>query len=150
MKKVCTYLLIALSFTLVSFQTNYGCDVTGLKAELKPELQPGFKYDSSKTSQFTYGEKKQGREIEVPLFMGEDYIFLFNLKGLPEAIKVEIYSERIGHKKRKLLYTLNQKTGTEIYSFKPEKSRKMYVNYTIPGTEKKDLNGCMVFILGYN
>lgn len=149
MKQISTYLLIALSFTLVSFQTNNSCDAAKLKADLKPKLKPEFKYDSSKTSQFTYGSKKQGREIEIPMFIGEKYMFLFNTKGLPKDILIEIYSEKIGHKKRKLLYTLDHEDGKNIYSFKPVKSKKMYVNYTIPSTEEKDLRGCMVFILGY-
>lgn len=149
MKKITTYLLIALSFTLVSFQAHDGCDAALLKSELKPELKPEYKYDSSKTSKFIYNKNAQGREIEVPLFMGEDYIFLFNTDGLPEAIKIEIYSEKIGHKKRKLLYSLEQKESKNIYSFKPKKSRKMYVNYTIPGVEEENLRGCMVFIVGY-
>lgn len=149
MKKVTAYILIALSFTLVSFQSDQGCDASALKAELKPNLKPDFKYDSSKTSTFTYNKKAHGREIEVPLFMGEDYVFLFNTKGLPKDIKVEIYSEKIGHKKRKLLYNLEQKEGENIYSFKPTKSRKMYVNYTIPGVEESGLRGCMVFVVGY-
>jgi len=148
MKKVTAYLLIVLTFTLVSFQTEQNCDDTALKEELKPGLNPDYKYDSSKTSKFTYNKKAQGREIEVPLFMGEDYIFLFNTNGLPKDIKIEIYSEKIGHKKRKLLYNLEQKYSQNIYSFKPTKSRKMYVNYTIPEVEE-ELTGCMVFILGY-
>ncbi len=149
MRKISAYLIIALAFTLVSFQNNQGCDATALKAELKPGLKPGYKYDSSKTSTFEYKSNAHGREIEVPLFMGEEYIFLFNTKGLPEDIKVEIYSEKIGHKKRKLLYNLETKEGKNIYAFKPEKSRKMYVNYTIPGVEDEGLRGCMVFVVGY-
>jgi len=149
MKKITSYLLILLSFTLVSFQDEQGCDAAALKAELKPGLKPAFKYDSSKTSKFIYSKNAQRRQIEVPLFMGEDYIFLFNTDGLPENIKIEIYSEKIGHKKRKLLYSLEQNESENIYSFKPTKSRKMYVNYTIPGVEEEGLQGCMVFIVGY-
>ncbi|MGB0887615.1 MAG: hypothetical protein ACPGSL_05805 [Vicingaceae bacterium] len=149
MRKISAYLIIALTFTLVSFQADQGCDASALKAELKPGLQPGYKYDSAKTSTFEYKTNAHGREIEVPLFMGEDYIFLFNTKGLAENIKIEIYSEKIGNKKRKLLYSLDHKEGKNVYAFKPEKSRKMYVNYTIPGVEEKGLRGCMVFVLGY-
>jgi len=149
MKKVTLYLLILLTFTLVSFQNEQGCDATALKKELKTGLKPTFKYDSSKTSKFSYNKNAQGREIEVPLFINEEYIFLFNTNGLPEDIKIEIYSEKIGHKKRKLLYRLEQKESQNIYSFKPTKSRKMYVNYTIPGVEEEGLRGCMVFIVGY-
>jgi len=149
MKKITTYLIIALTFIIVSFTIDQDCDPTALKTELKPGLKPGYKYDSAKTSKFIYNKNAQGREIEVPLFMGEDYIFLFNTNGLPEDIKVEIYSEKIGHKKRKLLFNLEQIENEHIYSFKPIKSRKMYVNYTIPSVEKEGLRGCMVFLVGY-
>ncbi len=125
------------------------CDVTTFKKELKSKLKPYFKYDSAKTSRFLYKTKTQKKEIEVPLFMGEKYRFLFNTKCLPLDIKVEIYNKPVGHKKRKLLYSLNKKEGQNIYAFEPEKSRKMYINYTIPKTEEENLRGTMIFILGY-
>ncbi len=130
-------------------QSNEDCDATALKGELKPMLKPEYKYDSSKTTRFTYKTKSQTKEIEVPLFIGEKYRFLFNTAGLPENIKVEIYSKPHDNNKRKLLYSLEQEEGKSVYSFEPTKSRKMYINYTIPESTEEELRGCMVFLLGY-
>ena len=68
---------------------------------------------------------------------------------MPLNIKVEIYNKEIGHKKRKLLFSLDQKDGQNIYVYEPSKSRKMFINYTIPETSEEDLRGCMIFVLGY-
>ncbi len=141
--------LITAFFLSANSQTTPQCDGLLLKKELKVKLKPNYKYDSSKSSRFTYKAKEQTKEIEVPLFMGEKYRFLFNLMGLPLDVKVEIYSKQKGHKKRKLLYSLDKKEGEHIYSFEPEKSRKMYINYTIPKTSETELKGCLIFVLGY-
>ena len=76
---IISFLLIAFIST-AAIQIVELCDATALKKELKSELKPDFKYDSSKTSRFTYKTKIQTKEIEVPLFMGEKYRFLFNTK----------------------------------------------------------------------
>ncbi len=141
--------LIIVFLSLCAFQIQE-CDVVALKSVLKKELKPDFKYDSAKTSRFTYKTKKQMKEIEIPLFMGEKYKFLFNTEGLSEMINVEIYNKPIGHKKRVLLYKLDFKEGQNIYSFEPEKSRKMYLSYTIPKVEEANISkGCILMVLGY-
>jgi len=142
---------VALLMSITSFAqtTTAECDATALKGDLKPLLKPEFKYDSSKTTRFSYSSKKQIKEIEVPLFMGEKYRFLFNTAGLPKDIKVEIYSKAHDNSKRKLLYALEQEEGKTTYTFEPTKSRKMYINYTIPESTEEELRGCMVFLLGY-
>ena len=141
-------LFVAL-LSLAAVQVADLCDATALKAELKRELRPDYRYDSSKTSRFKYISKTQVKEIEVPLFMGEKYRFLFNTKGLPKDITIEIYNKPNGNSKRKLLYQLEQKEDQFIYAFEPEKSRKMYINYTIPAHVNSELNGCVIFVLGY-
>ena len=150
MQKFTYIILIALTVVLTAAtQIPEECDSRALKAELKLKLKPDFKYDSSKTSRFTYKSKEQVKEIEVPLYMGEKYRFLFNTAGLKKAVKVEIYSKPLGHKKRKLLYKIEPKDGEHIYMFEPEKSRKMYVTYTTAAVEEKELRGCLVFLVGY-
>ena len=125
------------------------CDASALKSELKQELKPDYKYDSSKTTRFTYKDKIQTKEIEIPLYMGEKYRFAFNTAGLPEDVKIEIHSKPIGHRKRELIYQLKKKENQHLYSFDPEKSKKMYITYTIPAVEGEELNGCITFLLGY-
>ncbi len=126
------------------------CDATALKNELKRELRPEYRYDSSKSSRFTYKETPQIKEIEVPLFMGERYRFLFNTSCVPEGIDVKIYNKSMDKKNRTLLYTMESIDDQKIYTFEPEKSRKMYINYIIPGrASESEMNGCMIFVLGY-
>jgi len=152
MKTKLSYISLFIFVAFIStaaIQITEVCDATLLKKDLKRELRPDYKYDSSKTSRFTYKTKVQAKEIEVPLFMGEKYRFLFNIAGVPEDVKVEIYNKKLGHKKRKLLYSLDKKEGQDIYSFEPTKSRKMYINYTIPESSEVELKGCMIFVLGY-
>jgi len=144
------FLTVIAVVSLAGIQITETCDVTALKAELKTELKPKFKYDSSKTSRFSYKTKEQVKEIEIPLFMGEKYRFLFNTSCLTKNIKIEIHNKPIGHKKRTLLYSLDLKEGQTIYSYEPEKSRKMYITYTIPKVETPILEkDCLVFVVGY-
>lgn len=152
MKKKLIYIVLTVfAFTFIAAtQIPEEFDSRALKAELKLKLKPDFKYDSSKTSRFTYKSKELTKEIEVPLYMGEKYRFLFNTAGLPKDVKVEIYSKPLGHKKRKRLYQIEKQEGQHIYMFDPEKSRKMYVTYTTSVVEDEEgLRGCLVFLVGY-
>ena len=75
---------------------------------------------------------------------------MFNTEGLKGDVKIEIYSKPFGHKKRKLLYSLEQKEGQNIYTFEPQKSRKMYINYTIPKVEETTtVRECIILVVGY-
>jgi hypothetical protein len=156
MKHTVLNIIIAISILLLStsaIQEVLQCDATALKKELKVKLKPDYKYDSSKTTRFTYKTKTQVKEIEVPLFMGEKYRFIFNTAGIPEDITMEIYNKPLGHKKRKLLYSIEHSETEHIYTFEPEKSRKMYITYSIPKVEvvdaKEPMRGCAIFLLGY-
>jgi len=150
MKKNILYLTFAsiILFTNTAIQIAEDIDITALKTELKRELRPDYKYDSSKVSSFTYKNKTQVKEIEIPLFFGEKYRFLFNTAAA-KGVKVEIYNKTFSNKKRKLLYTLEQKEDQNVYIFEPEKSSKMYIFYTIPEATGSEVNGSMIFVLGY-
>lgn len=137
-------------FSISAIQNTEECDALALKSDLKEELKPNYKYDSAKTTRFSYKTKEQRKEIEIPLFIGEKYRFLFNTSGLTQNIKIEIYNKPFDHKKRELLYKLEPKKGKHIYTFEPEKSRKMYVIYTIPKVEEPTLvKDCLVLVIGY-
>ncbi len=142
-------LIMIATFVLTTSQVKDECDATTLKAKLKRELRPDYKYDSSKSTHIIYKAKKQVKEIEVPLFMGEKYRFLFNTSCLKQAVDVKIYNKSIKSKKRKLLYSIEPKEGEDIYIFEPEKSRKMYIEYTIPESTEANSEGMLVFVLGY-
>jgi len=134
----------------VALQSDGECDATGMKNQAKGLLDNDFKYDSSKITRFAYKDKDQLKEIEVPLFIGEKYKFIFNT-AVPENVVISIYDKPSTAKKRKLLYTNKEelKGNKKIYTWEPQKSRKMYVNFEIPKSQNVDSRGCIVFLLGY-
>lgn len=151
MKQLYSIFLIAVLISLTAFQVVETCDSTFLKKELKEKLKPDFKYDSSKSTKFYYKNKPQRKEIEIPLYRGEKYRFLFHTGGLSRRdVKIEIYDKPVDNKKRTLLYELMPNEGQSIYVFEPEKSRKMYLDYSIPEVaEPTEQQECIAFVLGY-
>lgn len=131
-------------------QADLSCDAKKLKGEIKGELKPDYKYDSSKITRIVYKDKEQLKEVEVPLFIGEKYRFVFNTKSLPKQVEINVYNKKAGMKKRKLLYSSSKEKDTDnIFVWEPEKSRKMYINYKVPPGSAADQRGCVVFLLGY-
>lgn len=153
MKKILFYstILVLLLTTTALKLEEVKCVASDLKNELTPLLKPEYKYDSSKITRVSYKKEVFQAGLEVPLFMGEKYRFLFNTAGLPKDIEINIYDKKPTSKKKVALFTLSdvREAGKHIYTFEPTKSKKMYVVYTIPATEEKDLKGCVVFLLGY-
>ena len=97
MKKKISYISLFIITTIISIaaiQIVEECDSIVLKKELKRELRPDYKYDSSKTSRFIFSSKLQIKEIEVPLFMGEDYRFVFNIIRAPKNINIKIIHKK--------------------------------------------------------
>lgn len=143
-------LIVLLTSTALKIE-EVQCVAADLKNELMPILKPEYKYDSSKITRVLYKKEAFQSGIEVPLFMGEKYRFVFNTAGLPKDIEINIYDKKPTSKKKNALFTLSnvREAGKHIYSFEPEKPKKMYVVYTIPATEEKNLKGCVVFLLGY-
>ena len=143
-------MLVLLTSTALKLE-DVQCVAADLKNELKPLLKPEYKYDSSQITRIVYKKDAFQTGIEVPLFMGEKYRFLFNTAGLPKDVEITIYDKKPGNKNKNALFTLSKvkEAGRHLYSFEPEKSKKMYIVYTIPAAEEEDLKGCLVFLLGY-
>jgi hypothetical protein len=138
---------------LSAFAVKYSadCDSVALKKEIKELLKPDYNYDSSKITHITFKNKKQLKEIEIPLFIGERYKFIFNTKALPQDVSIKIYNKKIGSKKRTLLFS-NEKylqNGEKVYAWEPEKARRLYLDYEIPVTNDTIKKGCSVFMIGY-
>ena len=107
MKKVVTIVLAVLTIGLTgAFKTqdDNSCDAAKLKNEVKPKLDPDFKYDSSKITRISTSSDNQVKEIEDPLFIGEKYRFVFKAKAAPKDVEIEIYNKPNGSSKRKLMY----------------------------------------------
>ncbi len=138
----CAFLIIsALDISTISDET---CDTKTLKKEGISELNPFF-YSAAKVNQVNYDYKASRKEIEVPLFKGEKYKLVFNKKGLPKDVLIEIYEKDKSHSSRGPLFTT--KGSTEgVVSYTPKKSKKLYVNYVIPKADGIKEGGCLSLI----
>lgn len=148
MKKIAVALLSLVTIiTLSSAIIDINCDTKALKKEGVSELNP-FYYSASKVTEIDYDYKASRREIEVPLFKGEKYKMVFNKNGLPKDVIIEIFDKDKSHSGRKAVFT-SEGNSAQVVSYAPEKSKNMFIRYTIPKSDGIKENGCLVFILGY-
>ena len=126
------------------------CNITEQKAKCKEALKPEYKYDASKATTFTFRTKKQFKELQVPLYVGEKYRFVFNLEGLPQDIDIEICDKKYESKHREVLFSSRDaEPGAKELVFDIEKSRHVFIDYIVPPTNDTIKKGCAVFALGY-
>jgi len=142
--------LLVIIGTSKALQTNFVCPSTQLKNAVKPMLKPDFRYDSSKITRINNSGEAKVTEVEVPLFIGEKYKFIFNTSELQDDVVISVYNKKIGKKNRELLYSNKEEMDGKAATFQwePEKSRTMYINYEMPKTDAAS-QGCVVFLLGY-
>lgn len=136
------------AFLLIGTALSPGafCDGQILKHEIIKMLKPDFKYDSSEITRVALKGESQKKKIKVPLFMGEEYRFLFNTKGMPDNVKIKITNRR-----DKVIYDNSEELeeGKDVYVFEPRKGRNLTIHYEIPAVEEDNIRGCIVFLLGY-
>ena len=153
MNKIGIYIVLIIVFILSSSQVEdtHNCDIRVLKNELKYQLKPDYKYDSSNVNRFILESKKQGTEVHVPLFSSEKYKLLFNTAGLPCDFEIEVYDKKIGSKNRQLLYAVkgSESEGKHLFSFEPDNVKAIYIDYLLPASKKNNSRGCIVFLMGY-
>jgi hypothetical protein len=151
MKKIIKSLFsIIIVFAIMAFQSgDVLCNAKELKEKAKNVLEP-YKYDSSELTRILYKNKETLKEVEVPLFIGEKYRFVFELEALPKQVEVQIYNKDKDSKSRKLLFS-SKELGADKkeFQFEVSKMRHVYVDYVIPPTETGSYSGCAVFMVGY-
>lgn len=125
------------------------CNAKELKEKAKNALEP-YKYDSSELTRIMYKKKESVKEVEVPLFIGEEYRIVFELEALPKQVEVQIYNKDKESKNRKLLFS-SKSIGADKkeFQFEVSKVRHVYVDYVVPPTEEGSYSGCAVFMVGY-
>lgn len=151
-KSILKYFVLGSVVVLFSaFQTSSFCDSATIKAELKQELKPDYRYDSSNITPFKASGQFQGKKIEVPLFDGEKYRFVFNTKGADKNFQIYISNKKDGAKSGKFLYSLKEhrEEGKDIYIFEPEKAQKLYITYIVPPSLNDPKDFCAAFMIGY-
>ena len=144
-------LLSFFSISSIKAQESASCDATTIKNEMKAELKPDYKYDSSKITKYTTSADFQGKEIEVPLFEGEKYRLVFNITDANKNFQVYVYSEKAGTKDRKALFALKnvREEGKNVYTYEPDGQTKLYITYVIPPSLEGVKESCVAFMLGY-
>ncbi len=147
MKKIA--LSVAVLLGLSSFQTDsILCNVGELETKAGNLLDP-YKYDSSELTKIVYKDKETVSEIEVPLFIGEKYRFVFELEALPKRVEVQIYNKSKESKNRKLLFSSKAMGDKSEFQFDISLLRTAYVDYIIPPAQDGVHAGCALFMLGY-
>ncbi len=149
MKKILFTSMLLFSSLLINqlFAQTANCDIKALKKEGIAQLSP-FYYSSAKVSKIEYQNEQLTKEIEVPLFKGEQYRMVFNRKALPQEVEIQVYDQDKSHESRKALFS-SKGDNRDILYFEPEKSKRHYVTYTIPAVTETVEAGCLVFVLGY-
>lgn len=126
------------------------CNSKEIRKRVKELLKPDYEYDSVKSTRITFKKKKQFKEIEVPLYLGEKYRFVFSKEGLPQDVDIEIFNKKFEAKKRSLLWaSKNEDPDQQEYFFEPSKHGKIYIDYLIPETNDTIKKGCVMFALGF-
>jgi hypothetical protein len=144
------FVLVA-ALTGAAIQTTEVCDQKALKENAKAGLDP-YKYDSGKLTRINYKKKEALKEIEVPVFIGEKYRFVFNSEGITRPLVVSVYNKDKEAKNRKELFTFTASpSGPKIHSYEPDGAKtKYYIDYTIPAVnDSMPAPECMVFMLGF-
>jgi hypothetical protein len=141
-------LIIAL--TGAAIQAVDTCDSKALKDHAKESLDP-FKYDSGKITRLYYKTKDQLKEMEVPVFFGEKYRFVFNTENISRNVTVAVYNKDKDSKGRKQLWSFKAGDGQQIHTWEPETGKtKFFVDYIIPSVNDSLAPGeCIVMMLGY-
>lgn len=141
-------LVIALTGAFI--QSTDQCDTKKLKDDAKAALDP-YTYDSGKVTRLYYKKKEAIKEIEIPVFIGEKYKFVFNSAGITRDVKISIYNKDKDAKNRKELFSCSAKDGEKIQSFVPEGGKThFYVDYALPAVaDSLPPSECMVLMLGF-
>jgi len=113
------------------------------------ELLKDYKYDLSKITKFSSKESIQKKVYEIPVYFGEKYKLIWSTIGSPEKVEVAIYSKGPESKNRELLFSnKNIPANQTEFTFSPDKSKKMFLEYTIPAATVAK-KGCIVFMMGF-
>lgn len=126
------------------------CNSNDAKLKCKEALKPSFQYDATKVTKVVFTTKKDFKELEVPLYVGEKYRFVFNSEGTPQPVDIEVYDNKFEAKKRKLLFsTRDFPPEQKQFIFEPERAKRVFIDYTVPPTTDSTKKGCVVFAIGY-
>ncbi len=146
------FIYLSFSFLIVGNQVIIDdCYYAQVKTKLRKFLVP-YQHETTQKTIITFENKKQVKEIEVPLFSSQKYRFIFSREGMYKNVQIEIYDKSNLQTNRKLLYTSKEKKPNQKeFIFDIEKQKKIFINYVVPEVKTNDTirRGCMVFSMGF-
>ena len=166
MKSINLLVVIFILFSCYSFGQR--ADVEQLKNEVKEAKDAlrnqlgDLRYDGSKVTYYEVKRDPSFKDLEVILFLRENYTLMFN--GAPSSSKVamRIYDKPSHQSDRVMLYEVKNISGksrtvTEqelnnqltFYVQNPQKLRSVYVEYEVSKGKNPD-RGAVVLVLGYD
>jgi hypothetical protein len=156
--------ILFLSLLFVSFGQQD--DVLILKNEVKEakeELKNNLgdkKYDGSKTTYYEVKGSKDFKDLEIILFLREDYTLHFSGKASRGKVALRIYDKPSDDGDRIMLFEVKNISGKtqqvtskelsemlKFYDENPQPLRSVYVEYEI--AKGKPARGAVVLVLGY-
>lgn len=160
------FLLLA-AVIVTSFSFSQREDVIALKKEvkeakaaLKEELND-LKYDGSKTTYYEVKRSPDFKELEVILFLRDEYTLFFNGDPSPGRVSLRIFDRPSHDPNRTVLFEVRnisgkQKSVTEaelnerlsFYVQDPAPLRSVYVEYEVSRGRNAE-RGAVVMVLGY-
>ncbi len=151
------FLVIALVLSTFAINAQTGRNSCkwddAVKKKCKHDLKP-FHYYAFKITKITFSNNSQFKEVEVPLFHDANYRFVFNIEGLHQDVKIEIYDKPASNSSRKKIYDGISHESHFVYD--PPKSsthNRIYIDYIIPASNNTDANviekGCIIVYSGF-
>ena len=155
MKKIIFICLVLPMLFVYGFKSMYvqttdspqSCDQKQVKSMMQPMLPP-FIVDGFKLTKIMFKNKPQVKEVEIPLFYGENYRIIFLTSQLPLGIGISIYNKAHSAKKRTLMFSSKDVPKSDTLRFETDRAKDFFVEYEIPATDSMR-SGCVAFMLGY-
>ncbi|MDX1652869.1 MAG: hypothetical protein R3277_10285 [Brumimicrobium sp.] len=157
-----TFLLVTIAFFLqvAAFgQDELVNKMNEAKKTLKDDLGD-LNYDGSKSTYFQVGDKLTFKEVEVAVFLRDNYHLLFNGHPAPSKVTLRIYDKPAENPDRIMLYEVKNISGKrktitveelkKLYAYyveDPNTLRSVYIDYEIH--KGKKARGGIVLVLGY-
>lgn len=159
-------IITILSFALILTSFGQQDDVTQLKNEVKEakeELKNNLgsqKYDGSKTTYYEVRNTVNHKDLEIILFLRDNYSLNFSGKASRGKVRLRIYDKPADNPDRIMLFEVKNISGKtasitsnelnqnlEFYVQNPQSLRSVYVEYEIQ--KGKTDRGAIVLVLGY-
>ncbi|NNM93989.1 MAG: hypothetical protein HKL88_00830 [Bacteroidia bacterium] len=160
-KNLIAVVLLACSCFMAKGQSN-DCNVNALKDTCKfyfnlPEYggEP-FHYDCANRVDVKFIRKEQVKEIQIPIFSGEEYLFVFNTYALAPGVKIDVWNKPIEDSKRENLFSVKSSDAVKVNRFMPKKKLRdrIYIDYTIEAhptvsDSNPENGGCGMVVVGF-